>query len=407
MSNAIRQIPVVRWEESSLWNRVQQPLSMGCTTCEDLPLCGGLRLEAPVYDCKSYCCMSPKTCRAVCPKSVARFVDYRLVVDGYELDNVPRAPRIEHPALPTVVPLIGNGTSRDQPLRVPVVALPLFRIVQARSGKVRFQSKEELCRHFKVPSSAFVIASGVAVDSPLEWWWHLGDRGLAIQRLKAAGVDLVTTPNYSLFNAIPRWDNFYGMKRIALAWSEFQRGGVAAALHINASSQRDYDRWTQFISERVEVATIAFEFGTGAGFPGRIEQHVQWLCEVAKNVERPLTLIIRGGQDFLGQFARSFAQVVFLDSASFIKAQKRRRAEIRKDGRLVWRSSPTLPGISLDALLADNVRTREIAIRRGLGSPRGFVPMAGTAARRKAGHGDEKSRQVGALREIELPDGWR
>ena len=407
MTDSTRRVEVVRWEQPTLRNESWQSLSLGCEKCPDRRVCGGLRQRAPAYDCTAFCeCTQPEKCGKVCKNSI-NFVARKREIGGFELDDVPRTPRIEYRPLPAVVPLIRNGVSREQRLDAPVVALPLFQIVQATKGAVRFGSREELCDYFKISPSSFIIASGVATDGPLEAWWSLGDRSRIIQRVKQAGVDLVTAPNYSLFSAVPRWDNLHAIKRIGITWSEFQLTGMPAALHVNAASDHDYERWAEFIAERTEVSIIAVEFGTGAGHRNRRPQHIEWLCRLALAIERPLTLIVRGAKDSLGQLAGSFARVVFLDSDAFIKTHKRLRGEVSGKGRVTWRSLPTLPGIALDELLCHNV---EMVIR-DIGPRIDGGQSSRTAGRRprrgKTDRRDEKTPELGTLRETELPKGWR
>lgn len=405
MSDSTRRVEVVQWEQRSLRNESWQPLSLGCEKCSERAICGGLRLEAHAYDCTSFCCANPKKCLKVC-KNNRDFVARKREIKGFELDNVLRTPQLGYLALPAVVPLIRNGTSREQPVDVPVVALPLFQIVQATKGAVRFRSKVELCEHFRILPSSFVIASGVATDGPLEAWWKLDDRRGLIRELKRAGVDLVTAPNYSLFSAVPRWDNLHAVKRIGIVWSEFQLEGLPAAVHLNAASEHDYERWTEFIAERPEASLVAVEFGTGAGDPGRLQQHVEWLCKLASSIDRPLTLIVRGAKELLGRLSGSFSQVVYLDSDAFLKTQKRHRADIARNGRLTWRSLPTLPGIALDELLAHNVDAVERDINRRIAQASSLRRAGGRRRRGQADGRDEKAPVVGTVRETQLPEGW-
>lgn len=404
MSNA--DTHAVRWADASLWNEPHQTLSLGCGVCPDLQLCGGLRRAAHQIDCTDHCCGDPQSCGRVCSKNLDAFVDFKRLVNGFELDDVPHAPSLDFPGLPYVVPLIYGAAGRQQALETDEVAIPLFKLVNSKDGKVRFESKEHLCAHFKVSPDAVVIASGVASDASLTGWWLLPERERSIQQLKAIGVAAVTSPNFTLANDVPRWDNLYAMKQIALAWSEFQRNGISAALHVNATSVRDYERWTEFIGSRPEVGAIAVEFATGAGRQGRIETHVSWLCDLANAVDRPLAVVVRGGfrigGELLRQLVKHYARVLFLDSEPYHRTQKRKRAEVASSGSIRWRSTPTLPGISLEELLVHNIKTRDQVLRRDLGS--------GTARRarqgRKARYGNEKTLEMSALRETKLPKGW-
>ncbi len=113
--------------------------------------------------------------------------------------------------------------------------------------------------------------------------------------------------------------------------------GLAAALHVNARATQDWRRWRDFVVERPEVTTLAFEFATGAGKTPRLYWHADQLCRLADEVRRPLTLIVRGGKTVLTQLRRSYAEVSFLDATPFFKAVHRQMAYTGKNGKLTWR----------------------------------------------------------------------
>jgi hypothetical protein len=179
-----------------------------------------------------------------------------------------------------------------------------------------------------------------------------------LKNLRDLGVDVVTAPNFSLFTDVPRWDNLHNIKRIAIAWADIQAAGIATALHVNARTETDWMRWAEFIRTRDEISCLAFEFGTGAGWPGRTDWHTERLCELARAVGRPLSLVLRGGVRQVPRLAEAFPSIVFIDTDSYLRTMKRRRAAINAHSRLSWLPEPTGPGEPLDDLLSINVRAR-------------------------------------------------
>ena len=343
---------------------VQPPF--GCQGCQQRDLCGGLQVETPIYNCLTFCrCVDPAECDNVCPKSMRHFVARSQEVRGFELVNVPRTPELVMPALPGAVPLIYHGFSRKVPLRVAAVALPLAEMVTRTDGALRFQTRAELAEHFQLDPGCQLVLSGTDEDPAIERWWKLVDRETVIRGLRDLGVAVITSPNYSLFADVPRQDNLYNMKRIALIWSEFQREGLPAALHVNARTNRDWERWTDFIGLRPEASVLAFEFGTGAGARTRMDWHVEQLSQLAQRVARPLTLIVRGGSAVLPALRTAFHAVTYIDTAPFVKTQRRQRAYIAGD-KLVWQSAPTARGAPLDELLQANIA---ISTAHVLGQP--------------------------------------
>jgi Domain of unknown function (DUF4417) len=336
----------------------RNPRWLGCRGCPDFKHCGGLHTEARVFDCGDLCsCADRSRCDMVCRNNPELFFERLMEVDGFGLDTIPRVPPLPVPNLPDVVPLISDKYTRSKILREPVVAVPLYELFHMGSGGPLVRTREELADRFRVPIDAIVVASGVNRDVKVEAWWAIADRPRVLNTLKSLGMALVTTPNFSLFTNVPRPDNLHGMKRIGLSWAELTANGIPAALHVNARTDYDYARWTRFIAERPEVAVLAFEFGTGAGYPGRIDWHVERLCGLADHVARPLMLVVRGGVRVLSRLRAHFARVILIETEAFSRAVKRRRAVLTEGARLRWVRSLTPKGAPIDDLLIHNVAT--------------------------------------------------
>lgn len=340
--------------ERKLWHDPQSTMqTLGCVTCPDHKLCGGLQIQEPVFDCLSLCCHKPENCDSVCrnhPDFPARVRE----VATFSCSTVPRANPLQVPDLPFTVPMIFHGSRRQSPLNASVIALPLAEMFN-RDGSARFLSAESLRHAFRVSPRSKIILSGTDHDPPLERWWGLGEikRRELIRDLVRLDVALTTTPNYSLFIDSPRWDDLHAMKRIALVHHEFLSEGLPAALHVNGRTNTDFRRWTDFIGERPEITHVAYEFTTGTGWAGRQDQHTEWLCELASSIGRPLTLVVRGGIESLPMLSRVFAHVTMLDTSSFIKTMMRKSASL--NGRLDWLPAPTTKGAPVDELLTHNI----------------------------------------------------
>jgi hypothetical protein len=281
-----------------------------------------------------------------------------------------------------------------------VVAVPLYELFHMRTGLPHVRTRAELSRRFLIPEDAIVVVTGVDRDAKLEAWWAIPDREVLMATLRALGVTLVTGPNFSLFTDTPRPDNLHSIKRIALSWAELMAGGVSAALHVNARTDYDYTRWTDFIRSRTEVSFVAFEFGTGAGYQDRIEWHVDRLCRLAANVERPLSLIVRGGTTALARLRANFAEVILIETDAFSRTLKRRQAEITPSGRLRWRKVTTARGEPLDVLLAHNVAERKRYLAGPL--PDRKPRLARATPKRPTKHADGETRQFTLVPELEI-----
>jgi hypothetical protein len=248
-------------------------------------------------------------------------------------------------------------------------------MVNRRTGVPRFADAAAMRSTFGIAPETAVLLTGTDRDPPLERWWGLGEtaRRSIIRSLRNAGVVMTTTPNYSLFLDRPRWDDLHSMKRIAIVHSEFLSEGLPAALHVNGRTDADFRRWTDYVRMRPEVTHLAYEFTTGTGAAERREKHVSWLVELARSIDHPLHLIIRGAAELLPSLNTAFANVTFLDTSVFMKTMKRQRAFCKDDGGISWLASPTIAGAPLDDLFAENSEMRARWITAFLGS----VPRVG------------------------------
>lgn len=343
--------PQTLWDDAST-----SPGSLGCTSCVDRDICGGAHKGASFYDCTDYCrCSDKTTCDLVCRGNPVMFVERLREIGGLDLMDAPLAPRIDIPALPSMVPLIEHNSARREMLKFPIVALSLYRLIDLDTGALRFANREELAKQLGIDPRARLVVSGVGRDRKIERYWALPNRQATLARLQQLGISLITPPNFSVLTDVPRSDNLHAMKRIMLTFVEMAQAGLPAALHVNARTERDYRRWAELIATRNEIQCIAVEFATGAGRGGRIEWHVAQLQKLANFVQRPLRLIIRGGTRAIELLRYSFDAVTMIDTDAFNKTRCRKEALFTDAGKLVWRPHPTAPGAPLDDLLQHNV----------------------------------------------------
>lgn len=335
--------------------------SLLCPKCPEWHWCGGLNIGVPSMSCLDHCCGSEDSCDSVCRRN-RKFFEHVREIDGYDLSNVPRAPAFGVIDLPSLVPIFYHGNARAKDYADGAVCLPFFQVI-AKDGHLKCADEIALRRRFRLATDASVILIATAKDHFIEAWWKLGlaRRKEIIRALHDLGVSSVTTPNYSLFTCQPRWDDMHSMKRIALAWEEFQSAGMPAALHVNARCERDSERWAEFAAQRPEVTTIAFEFGTGAGRGERRQLHTQRLVQIAEHVGRPLQLLVRGAPEQVPVLRAGFQSVSILDTTAFMKTMHRQRA-VESEGTLAWQGDPTPKGEPLDELLLHNIG----AIRKAL-----------------------------------------
>lgn len=345
-------------ENAPYWNREGCSVCFGCLQCRDIDVCGGLRADKAAMNCIDYCrCMDPKRCDIPCSRNPRILAARYHEVGGWEFGDVPRAQMVKVPKLPSAAPIIYQRNRRLDNLESKAVAVCLHMLFSKRTGKAKFSSKEELAERLKFDPRSALIIVGVGKDPGIEAYWEKARANGFPECLRALKPALVTAPNYSLFSNLVRWSDLHSMKRIALCWQEMAAAGLPASLHLNARTPRDYERWTEFIRDREEVQSVAFEFGTGARIPARSPWHVAHLCSLGEQTKRRLILAVKGGEKFIPILAPHFKQIVLLDSYPFMKSVSRRVLEY-KDGKAQWVPTMTLENQCIDSILQHNVDAR-------------------------------------------------
>ncbi len=343
------------------------PCGMGCASCIDFELCGGLHLKNGFFDCGELCCGKPETCNGrMCRFKMADYAWRHAEVGGFDLSPIPPAPRHEIAPLPLIAPMIYHGKRRSQPFVAPVVAVPLRALYHRECGAPRFRSRTQLFDSFKIDAAARIIVVGIDNDAVVERWWSLSEKRKDILHnlQHELVVDLVAVPNFSLALSWPRWSDLYSMKRIGLSWQELSAGGIPTALHPNGRTDQDFKRWREFIAARPEITHLSFEFTTGARGPMQREKYARYLADIARAAERPLHLIVMGGQAVWPQLAESFAALTIIETSIFMKTLFRQRAFPRGNRGLRYELATTALGADVDDLISWNAEV--IGARKAL-----------------------------------------
>ncbi|MGE0382440.1 MAG: hypothetical protein AB7H53_09465 [Hyphomicrobium sp.] len=352
-----------RSDESIIRSLTDDPIAnsmaLGCPSCRHRQTCGGLCVPASIIDCLDLCCKNPNHCTRVCRNKPEQFIKQVREIDGFEFHNVPRAPARPIRLRSNIAPLIYHGSRRAQALNHEMFALRLPDLVNFKTAKLKVSDRATLCRAFGINPATQIILTGVNLDHRIEPWWSLGERRLPlIKAMASMGIDLVTTPNFSVVLDQPRTDDLHAMKRIAIVFSEFQEHGLACALHPNGRTDRDFERWAEFIANRPEISVLAYEFITGPGRAARKPYHLARLADLARSAGRGLDIVVRGDPSVIGYLRQYYRTVVYIETTAFMKTIKRQRAERIGNDRLLWTPCPTAPDDKIDELFTHNLKER-------------------------------------------------
>lgn len=348
--------------DPSLWYRQGREMQLGCSNCNERKLCGGLSVGAPVHNCLDLCCGDHANCiQYACPLNVRRFATLVNEVGGLELRPYAK-PVPEIPTLPAYVPSMVDAGSLTGPLHIPVVAVPLYSVIDAGTGLAKFASRQELLEAFHVYSDARLVLTASAEDEYVERYWETYRPKATAESLKRLRPVLVATPNFSMHADTVRHDNLVSMARIARCYEDFACAGLAVALHVNGRTPRDFERWADYLNASPWVSVIAYEMATMGGSSVRRAWHAEQLVLLAQRVTKPLTLLIRGGIEHLTSLSETFHGVVWTDATAQMKA-KMRQAASWSQGQISWYSSPTAAGEPVDQLFLRNIRVYQRAAR--------------------------------------------
>ena len=389
----------------SLWHKKDEPVPMGCQGCPDRPHCGGIQVAASVFNCMDHCtCADPAACTKVCPNS-PHFVARVHEVRGFGHEDIERRRPVPLVQLPTYAHLLFTYPKVREAIRLPVAAVPLGAVFNKSGHGGIALTRAQLEQRFRLAPQTPLILSGVELDHKIEKFWGV-KRGRAelIAGIKALDPLIVTTPNYSVVLDAPRHDAMHSLKRILLAWSELHDAGIRTALHLNAVTDKDYERMAEFLHAHPEVRAVSLEFETGAANEEQGLYHAGQLDRVVQRLGRAPHLVFRGDARWLPVLRRSFPTATILNGAASVRTRKRRRALVKEE-RLIWESSPTERGAPLDELLQHNfaqvgawLETKVVAAGVGIGGV-----LASNCNRRKSNdsevgsEGHDQTRQLSFL----------
>lgn len=353
--------------DPSLWHQPGQEVKLGCTTCPELRHCGGLSIAAPAFNCMDLCCGNPKSCkRYVCPKQ-PRYS--KLVNEAGGLDLRPYRGRVAPMlALPEYVPCVLDAGNLRGPLPLPVVAVSLYAIIDSKSGLPRYASRQDLLAQFKIGPGARLVITATGKDRNVEWFWHDFRAKKTAEALRQLRPALIATPNFSMHADTVRHDNLVSMSRIVSCFEEFAAAGLPTAVHVNGRAPHDFGRWIDYLNASPSIYAVSYEMGTMGRSAPRRAWHAEQLVMLARSVQRPLTLLLRGGFQHLPELSDAYSRVVALDTSANMKAKMRQSAR-RVAGRLCWSPNPTPEGHPIDELFLHNVRVCGRSVRQVLRVP--------------------------------------
>jgi len=193
-------------QNEDYWHKDDLPLGRDCDRCPDFGICGGVRSVKTPNSCLSLCSCKPNSKDgrgSVCKCDAKHLVQRMREVGGWDLE-VPRAPLVPSPSFPQMIPLIYGKSNRERVLGRSAVSIPIHSVFSRRTGELSVDSHEALCEKFLIDQNTQIILSSVHHDPTIEGYWSLGRSQNIAAKLRTLGLDLITTPNFSLFPDVQR-----------------------------------------------------------------------------------------------------------------------------------------------------------------------------------------------------------
>lgn len=330
-----------------------------CAECGLLGDCGGLEGDAYSKGCFQRCDQHCRLrgCDVACPSVVSRFIQLFEDVGGICTHPTNSLRELNSGSLPLYIPQVNHRSSRQNALDAEWISLPLYAVANRdRRGRydVRFESAKQLRSHFRLAPNSKIIITSVTPDRFIEDFW--AEHVIRNIPEKLARLDLsgITAPNYSFMLDVPRTNSLYNLSRIFRAGERLSEAGLPTAMHINASTPADWNRWHDFLAEQSHIQCVAVEFQTGTRRREVGNRFFDRLVQLRDRLGRNLHPVAMAGASRIRQLSEHFPDFTIVDSMPFMKTLHRRM--YRWNGRRwKWRKEPSEPGEMLDHRLAHNI----------------------------------------------------
>lgn len=326
--------------------------ALGCSNCFVFEQCGGEYTRGRL-DCFCAHC-EPVSCSYLCPRSKS-FPQVWRDTDGIDIKITDI--RQSSTFLPHYVPLIQHGFSRNKMLSVPYAAVTTFdatRRMNQDGDMIRDAGRLREILH--LDQSVSIIFSSIAPDNELERFWRDRKQRQLVEGIKSLRPAHIIAPNFSLFRDVPRLDNLANIKRSLICAEEFSKAGLSVIPYIMGITDRDWQRWADFLKEHNSIRMVCKEFQTGAKKKCVAQWHIEHLMELQERIGRSLHIVGIGGRRH-NVLRRQPWNTTIIDSVPFMRTMHRKRLTV--DG---WENNPTPDHVALDDLLQYNIEAYAKAI---------------------------------------------
>ena len=221
-----------------------------CSKCVEKSICGGCSLcEASI--CSKKC----SNCMVLCAKR-PESIPYINSIGGTGLVlKANKEIKLNSYHIPVLPDRMINTPKYEV---MPIIALHAGNMFATNGEKINKSYLEKGYRKaLNIDKRTEAIIEFYVKDRTLEGFWD--KRKGIYEELKRMNVKAVITPNFSVYEDVPRIDHLYNIKRSTIVYNEMIDEGINAIPDIVWYTKEDLDRWQEAIN-RSDIRVIAFSF---------------------------------------------------------------------------------------------------------------------------------------------------
>ena len=223
---------------------------LSCELCPAAARCGGSSNFCLVGRCKG--CESNQLSRMEVRASVVR------LLGGLDLEW-PRPVRHHQPrSLPDHLPVLVQAYA--DPIDIPWVALHAGRVLGSTGRGLTPKHRQPIREVYRLASRTRLALQFYVEDRVLEGLW--ANRRCVIRELKQLGLDLVLSPNFSVWRDHSRFEQLVQQRRSFAFYHELIEAGLPAIPDVGWSRfEPDGRRWAEWINEQPDLRAVSIFCG--------------------------------------------------------------------------------------------------------------------------------------------------
>lgn len=291
------------------------------------------------YDCEN-CPVICRERRVPKPDGTGTWTYRDEVQAGLPLDRLRLVQRDLGP-LPPFIPTRTHEMNVKVRPPFPWVGVDLKTLLSVRDDgsatprKLTRNGPTEFRQALRVDPSTKVVAVLNGRDNLLEGLWGMDPETFS-GILRDLGIDLVTGPTFSVYGDRPAAHNVVMMLRHHRSADDLAAGGLTVAPNLYWRTAADRRRWVSWLTREEDVSVVSRDFSR-TGNRASFEPQFRGLLEIAKQVERPLHVLLVGvgvakGPQALDRLARAGATGSFV-TAKPVMAGTGGRLQALRTGR--------------------------------------------------------------------------